>query len=31
MNVALTRTYAVVTSQALDLAFGEEEEERLRA
>ena len=27
MNIALTRTYAVVTSQALDLAFGEEEEE----
>jgi len=27
MNIALTRTYAAVTSQALDLAFGEEEEE----
>lgn len=27
MNVTLTRTYAVVTSQALDLAFGEEEAE----
>jgi len=27
MNVTLTRTYAAVTSQALDLAFGEEEEE----
>ena len=26
MNIALTRTYAAVTSQALDLAFGEEEE-----
>ena len=27
MNITLTRTYAAVTSQALDLAFGEEEEE----